>query len=155
MSCRRTDSLKPGGGDHRISDRSMRRWRQRYEEYGYDGLYDRRLKPPSPKEVPLATVERVLRLYREKYFDFNVRHSPDRSCKTQIARALEELDIEPIPANSPQARGRCERFFGTWQGRFKWVASPISGNKHGSATRLADGYCAAVKQRNEGPGSPL
>ncbi len=57
-----------------ISDRSMRRWRQRYEEYGYDGLYDRRLKRPSPKKVPLATVERVLRLYREKYFDFNVRH---------------------------------------------------------------------------------
>jgi hypothetical protein len=43
--------------------------------------------------------------------------SPDRSRKTQIARALEQLDIEAIPANSPQARGRCERFFGTWQGR--------------------------------------
>lgn len=227
-----------------ISDRSMRRWRQRYEECGYDGLYDRRLKRPSPKKVPLATVERVLRLYREKYFDFNVRHfveklhgehgielsytwvktalqtaglvqrsrkrgkhrkkrprrplpgmmlhvdgsthawlggsarqdliailddatsevyyaqlvdqestatvmaglkevierkgvfcslysdrgshffhtpvaggPPDRSRKTQIARALEELGIEAIPANSPQARGRCERFFGTWQGR--------------------------------------
>lgn len=57
-----------------ISDRSMRRWRQRYEEYGYDGLYDRGLKRPSPKKVPLATVERVLRLYREKYFDFNVLH---------------------------------------------------------------------------------
>jgi len=42
---------------------------------------------------------------------------PARNRKTQIARALEELCIEPIPANSPQARGRCERFFGTWQGR--------------------------------------
>jgi transposase len=227
-----------------ISDRSMRRWRQRYEDYGYDGLYDRRHKRPSPKKVPLAIVEKVLRLYREKYFDFNVRHfaeklhqehgiklsytwiktalqtgglvaksrkrgkhrkkrprrplpgmmlhvdgsthawlggsarqdlvailddatsevyyaqlvnqestatvmaglkevveekgvfcslysdrgshffytptaggPPDRSRKTQIARALEQLGIEAIPANSPQARGRCERFFGTWQGR--------------------------------------
>lgn len=227
-----------------ISDRSMRRWRQRYEDYGYDGLYDRRLKRPSPKKVALVTVEKVLRLYREKYFDFNVRHfveklhgehgidlsytwvktalqtaglvtrsrkrgkhrkkrprrplpgmmlhvdgsthswlggnerqdliailddatsevyyaqlvdqestatvmtglkevierkgvfcslysdrgshffhtpvaggPPDRNRKTQIARALEELRIEAIPANSPQARGRCERFFGTWQGR--------------------------------------
>ncbi len=227
-----------------ISDRSMRRWRQRYEDYGYDGLYDRRHKRPSPKKVPLAIVEKVLRLYREKYFDFNVRHfvekmhqehgiklsytwiktalqtaglvaksrkrgkhrkkrprrplpgmmlhvdgsthawlggsarqdlvailddatsevyyaqlvnqestatvmaglkevveekgvfcslysdrgshffytptaggPPDRSHKTQIARALEQLGIEAIPANSPQARGRCERFFGTWQGR--------------------------------------
>jgi transposase len=25
-----------------ISDRQMRRWKQRYEAYGYDGLYDRR-----------------------------------------------------------------------------------------------------------------
>jgi len=226
------------------SDRSMRRWRRRYEEYGYDGLYDRRLKRPSPRRVPLVTVEKVLRLYREKYFDFNVRHfveklhsehgvelsytwvktalqtaglvarsrkrgkhrkkrprrplpgmmlhvdgsthawlggearqdliailddatseiyyaqlvdqestatvmaglkevierkgvfcslysdrgshffytptagqAPDRSHKTQIARALQQLGIEPIAANSPQARGRCERFFGTWQGR--------------------------------------
>src|ERR1700722_17877351 len=25
-----------------LSDRSMRRWRERYEEFGYDGLLDRR-----------------------------------------------------------------------------------------------------------------
>jgi transposase InsO family protein len=36
---------------------------------------------------------------------------------TQIARALEQLGIELILAYSPQARGRCERLFGTWQGR--------------------------------------
>ena len=57
-----------------ISDRQMRRWRQRYEELGYDGLFDRRRGKPSPKRVPLATVEQVLALYREKYFDLNVRH---------------------------------------------------------------------------------
>ena len=57
-----------------ISDRSMRRWRERYEEHGYDGLFDRRRGQPSPKRVPLALVEQVLGLYRERYFDFNVRH---------------------------------------------------------------------------------
>ena len=57
-----------------ISDRSMRRWHQRYEEFGYDGLFDRRRGKPSPQRVPLAEVERVLGLYREKYFDLNVRH---------------------------------------------------------------------------------
>jgi len=57
-----------------ISDRQMRRWYQRYREFGYDGLYDRRRGRPSPKRVPLETVERVLGLYREKYFDLNVRH---------------------------------------------------------------------------------
>ena len=36
---------------------------------------------------------------------------------TQIGRALHELGIEPIPAYSPQARGRSERFNRTWQDR--------------------------------------
>ena len=36
---------------------------------------------------------------------------------TQIGRALKELGIQMIPAYSPQARGRSERNFGTWQGR--------------------------------------
>ena len=228
-----------------ISDRSLRRWKQRYEEHGYDGLFDRRRQRPSPKRVPLETVEKVLRLYRERYFDFNVKHfaekvqeehgiklsyswiktalqmaglvarrrrrgkhrqrrprrplagvllhvdgsthawlgegrgkqdlivvfddatsrmyyaqlveqesrltvmqalktvvekqgvfgslygdrgshfatTPtvgglaDRQQPTQIGRALEQLGIELILAYSPQARGRCERLFGTWQGR--------------------------------------
>jgi transposase len=228
-----------------ISDRSMRRWRCRLEQDGYSGLFDRRMKRPSPKRVPLASVEKVLRLYREKYFDLNVKHfveklhtdhqiglsytwvktalqtaglvkryskrgkhrkkrerrpipgmmlhidgsrhrwlpgvdgyydmivvfddatsqvyyaqlvaeeststvmsalqqviqqrgifcclyadrgshlaytpkaggPPDRDRRTQLGRALEQLGIELILANSPQARGRCERLFGTWQGR--------------------------------------
>jgi transposase len=57
-----------------ISDRQMRRWRERYEEHGYDGLMDRRRGRPSGKRVPLAQVEQVLGLYRERYFDLNVRH---------------------------------------------------------------------------------
>ncbi len=227
-----------------VSDRTMRRWKEGYEEHGYDGLFDRRLGKPSPKRVPLKTVEAVLGLYREKYFDLNVRHfheklreghgitlsyswvkqalqgaglvkktaqrgvhrrrrprrplpgmllhldgsrhqwfqderwydllviledatseiyygrlveeestltvmaairevverkgvfcamytdrashfffTPkaggpvDRRQLTQVGRALKELGIEPIPAYSPQARGRSERNFGTWQGR--------------------------------------
>jgi hypothetical protein len=31
-----------------ISDRQMRRWYQRDQEFGYDGLFDRRLGRPSP-----------------------------------------------------------------------------------------------------------
>jgi transposase len=57
-----------------ISPRQMQRWKRRYERGGYDGLYDRRRGQPSPRRIPLETVERVLGLYREKYFDFNVRH---------------------------------------------------------------------------------
>jgi hypothetical protein len=36
---------------------------------------------------------------------------------TQVGRALKELGVQMIPAYSPQARGRSERSFGTWQGR--------------------------------------
>jgi hypothetical protein len=36
---------------------------------------------------------------------------------TQFGRALKELGIQTIAAYSPQARGRSERNFGTWQGR--------------------------------------
>jgi len=57
-----------------ISDRQMRRWRRRWEKFGYDGLLDRRRGRPSLRRVPLELGERVLALYREKYFDFNVRH---------------------------------------------------------------------------------
>ena len=228
-----------------MSDRQLRRWRNSWDKYGYGGLFDRRTQRPSPKRVPIADVEKVLRLYREKYFDLNVKHfveklhgqeqiqlsytwvktalqnaglvkreakrgphrrkrprrpipgmmlhvdgsrhrwipgldqyqdlivvfddatseaydvrlvdeestvtvmgalkrvveqrglfcslysdrgshmawTPkaggpvDRGRPTQIARALDQLGIELILAYSPQARGRCERLFGTWQGR--------------------------------------
>jgi transposase len=227
-----------------ISDRQMRRWHERYEAFGYDGLFDRRLGKPSPKRVPVAEVEQVLKLYQERYFDLNVRHfheklgeqhqiqlsytwvkqalqgaglvrrgrkrgahrkrrprrpvpgmllhidgsthqwfqdsrwhdlivilddatsriyyaqlvdqestatvmaglrmviekhglfcalysdrgshfwltpktgeAVDKHRLTQVGRALRELGIEMIPAYSPQARGRSERSFGTWQGR--------------------------------------
>ena len=57
-----------------ISDRQLRRWQRRYEEHGYTGLIDRRRGRVSERQVPLNTVEEVLRLYKEQYFDFNVRH---------------------------------------------------------------------------------
>jgi transposase len=41
----------------------------------------------------------------------------DKSRLTQVGRALKELGVQMIPAYSPQARGRSERSFGTWQSR--------------------------------------
>src|SRR5258708_32543818 len=57
-----------------ISDGHMRRGRERYVEEGYNGLFDRRRGQPSRRRVPVATVEKVFALYREKYFDLNVQH---------------------------------------------------------------------------------
>src|SRR3954463_15250545 len=57
-----------------VTDRTMRRWRERIEVNGYSGLADRRKGKPSAKRIPLATVEKVLCLYKETYFDLNIRH---------------------------------------------------------------------------------
>jgi transposase len=58
----------------RMSPRSLRRLRWRYEQHGYEGLFDRRRKVPSPKRAPFAEVQQVLQLYRKKFEGFNVRH---------------------------------------------------------------------------------
>ena len=41
----------------------------------------------------------------------------DRERLTQFGRAMAQLGVEMIPAYSPQARGRSEKWNGTWQGR--------------------------------------
>jgi len=70
-----------------ISDRHLRRIRDGYERFGYFGLLDRRRGRPSPKRVAVATVEKVLALYREKYFDLNVRHFHEK------LRELHAIDL--------------------------------------------------------------
>src|SRR3954462_7966884 len=57
-----------------VTDRTMRRWREKLEKDGYAGLADRRKGKPSAKRIPLATVEKVLALYKETYYDLNIRH---------------------------------------------------------------------------------
>jgi transposase len=57
-----------------ITDRTMRRMRARYEEFGYTGLFDQRRGKRSMHRIPMQTAEEVLRLYREVYFDLNMRH---------------------------------------------------------------------------------
>ena len=57
-----------------VSDRTMRKWRERLEKDGYAGLADRRKGKPSAQRIPLATVEEVLALYKETYYDLNIRH---------------------------------------------------------------------------------
>ena len=37
--------------------RSLRRWRERYEQFGYHGLIDKRYQRPSKRRVPIAAVE--------------------------------------------------------------------------------------------------
>lgn len=57
-----------------ISCRHLQRVREKYEEWGFEGLHDARIGKISPRRIPVAVIEEVLRLYREEYFDFSVVH---------------------------------------------------------------------------------
>src|SRR5205085_7768108 len=57
-----------------VTPRHMRRWKEKYERFGFHALFDGRRGKSSPRRVPSATLEEVLRLYRERYFDLNVSH---------------------------------------------------------------------------------
>lgn len=57
-----------------ISERTFRRWCERYREEGADGLCDRRLGKASPNRVAEADAEAVERLYRTHYAGFTAKH---------------------------------------------------------------------------------
>lgn len=96
-----------------ISPRTLRRMRRRYEIGGYDGLIDQRHRRPSQRRVPMAEVERVVRLYRERYRGFNVRHFHEIARREQgvtlsysfVKQALQGAGL----VKKHQARGRHRR----------------------------------------------
>lgn len=95
-----------------MTPRNLRRWRERYERWGYNGLVDQR-RCPSKRRVPLAALERVLRLYRERYAGFNCRHFHDLVRRdhgvtlsySYLKQALQQAGLLP----KRKARGRHRR----------------------------------------------
>ncbi|HEY7335395.1 MAG TPA: hypothetical protein VH639_10960 [Bryobacteraceae bacterium] len=75
---------------------------------------------PAVREV-IETQGIFCALYSDRASHFFVE--PKADCKvdpnqlTQLGRAFQELGIKMIPAYSPQARGRMERSYRTWQGQ--------------------------------------
>jgi hypothetical protein len=63
---------------------------------------------------------RPIAFYSDKHaiFRVNKRDAARGNGMTQFGRALNELNIDIICANTPQAKGRIERSFGTLQDRF-------------------------------------
>jgi transposase len=57
-----------------VSERTFRRWRDRYDEEGAAGLLDRRLGKASGRRVPADRAEEVEALYRERRQGFTVKH---------------------------------------------------------------------------------
>lgn len=101
-----------------VSPRTVRRLRLRYQRVGYDGLFDHRRRR-SPRAIPIEEVQRVLRLYRERYGPrdghpgFNVRHFYDIARRDHgvhlsysfIKQALQGAGLVP----KRRARGRHRR----------------------------------------------
>jgi len=100
-----------------VSDRTMRRWRERLETDGYAGLADRRKGKPSARRIALATVEEVLRLYRETYHDLNIRHFHEKLKEkhgidlsyTWVQQALQGAGLVARRAKRGKHRRRRER----------------------------------------------
>jgi len=97
------------------SPRSIRRLRWKLEHYGYDGLFDRRRQIPSPKRAPVAEVQRVLALYRQRYAGFNVRHFHQLArrhhgvpfCYAFVKKALQTAGL--VAKHQPRGRHRRRR----------------------------------------------
>jgi len=95
------------------SPRSIRRMRYKFERFGVEDLFDRRRQTPSPKRAPVAEVQRVLRLYRERYPGFNVRHfwrraRADHHVRFSYAFVKKVLQTAGLVAKH-RARGRHRR----------------------------------------------
>jgi transposase len=72
----------------------------------------------------------------------------DRTCLTQVGRALDHLGVEHIAAYSPQARGRSERMFETLQDRLtKELALAGMVNVEAANAFLRDVYIPAHNAR--------
>jgi hypothetical protein len=97
------------------SPRSIRRLRWKLEHEGYDGLFDRRRQTPSPKRAPVAEVQRLLALYRDRYQGFNVRHFYQLArrdhalpfCYAFVKKALQTAGL--VAKHQPRGRHRRRR----------------------------------------------
>jgi transposase len=57
-----------------VSERTFRRWCQRFEDFGEVGLLDRRLGRASGRRVPVDREQEVEALYRTRYSGFTAKH---------------------------------------------------------------------------------
>lgn len=122
-----------------VSVRTMRRLKWRYEQHGYDGLFDRRRRRPSPKRVPLATVQQVLQLYQQQYHDLNVRHFYEKLREQHqiklsyqwVKTALQTAGLVKLQAKRGPHRQRRERR------PLRGMMLMVDGSSHGWIPALA------------------
>ena len=101
-----------------MSERTFRRWRERYEDAGLEGLYDRRIGRASARRVPVDQVAQVLQLYRDRYAGFTVKHFHEhlvsrhdyKLCYT-VTKAMLHREglVKPAPRRGAHRRKRPRR----------------------------------------------
>jgi transposase len=97
-----------------INARTMVRLRQRYEEFGYDGIYDQRRRTRYIHRVPLRTAETVLALYQERYAGVSVwrfcqKLSAEQGIRVSyswLKQAIEGAGLAPPSHQRASARPR-------------------------------------------------
>jgi hypothetical protein len=133
---RRRRERKPLPGMMLHIDGSKHRWFQDDRYYDFivvlddatSEIYYARLVEEESTRTVMAALREVIEakgvfcsLYSDRGSHFfltpKAGEAVDKTRLTQVGRAMRELNIEMIPAYSPQARGRSERNFGTWQNR--------------------------------------
>ncbi len=101
-----------------VSERTFRRWRDRFEEEGAQGLYDKRLGRVSSHRVPVDTLMEVLELFDTRYWDFTAKHFHEKLvCEHGFTRSynwvrltLQEYSrIRPAPRRGVHRRKRERR----------------------------------------------
>ena len=61
-----------------VTERTFRRWRERYDADGAEGLQDRRLGRPSGRAVPVDEALRMVTLDESRYTGWTVKHFHER-----------------------------------------------------------------------------
>lgn len=100
-----------------LSPRHLWRLRLRYEEFGCPGLRDRRSGRRMPQRTPLAVIEELCRLRRERYSDFSIRHFHQFATEkhgftlsyTQLRTVLQARGLAPKAPGRGQYRRKRER----------------------------------------------
>lgn len=69
----------------KVDERTIRRWKQTIEENGYEGLLDHRTRRPSDRRAPEIVRDQVLKLYKDSYRDWNVKHFHEQLAKHGIS----------------------------------------------------------------------
>ena len=100
-----------------VCERTFRRYVDRYEEEGVDGLVDKRLGQVSARRAPVDEVMRTEALYRERYEGWNVKHFHSfyrrehggRRSYTWVKRTLQRAGLVAKAPGRGRHRRRRER----------------------------------------------